>query len=197
VGAAVLALGSGGAALLAIRATSTGGVDRTYADLGRGLDGVTLVDDVGDEVRWGTLKGRPRAVFFGFTHCPVICPVTVFELNDAIDDIGGPDIAIEFVTIDPERDTPARLQEYFSGFGERVRAFTGTPEAIAQLAGAFEVVYRRGVPEEGGYTMDHTATVFLLDSSGRVVDVIAYGSPAEVIQARLRALVGEAPQASD
>ncbi len=154
-----------------------------------GAEDVALTNHLGQSVRWGALKGVPRAVFFGFTHCPVICPVTVYELTDAMDKIGPNELFIDFVTIDPERDTPERLREYFSGFGSRVRAYTGTPEAIAQLARAYDVTYRRQELEAGDYTMDHTATVFLLDARGRVADVVAYGSPPEVVQQRLSALV--------
>ena len=154
-----------------------------------GADEVVLTNHLGQEVRWGALKGVPRAVFFGFTHCPVICPVTVYELTDAMDKIGPNDLHIDFVTIDPERDTPQRLHEYFSGFGPRVRAYTGTPKAIAQLARVFDVTYQRQSLENGDYTMDHTATVFLLDASGRVADVVAYGSPPELVQQRLSALI--------
>lgn len=157
-----------------------------------GADNVVLTNQLGEEVRWGTLKGAPRALFFGFTHCPVICPVTVYELTAAMDAIGAVDLKIDFVTVDPERDTPERLREYFSGFGPRVRAYTGTAQAIARVARAHEVVYRRQALENGDYTMDHTATVFLLDARGRVADVVAYGSPPDVLQQRLRALTGGA-----
>lgn len=154
-----------------------------------GADDVVLTNHLGQEVRWAALKGAPRALFFGFTHCPVICPVTVYELTDAMEKIGPNDLVIDFVTIDPERDTPERLREYFSGFGPRVRAYTGTPEAIAELARAYDVTYKRQDLEAGGYTMDHTATVFLLDAEGSVADVVAYGSPPEIVQQRLSALL--------
>lgn len=162
------------------------------ATLGRGVDDVQLTAADGSTVHWGDLKGRPRAVFFGFTNCPVICPVTVFELSDALEKLGAPgnNVAIDFITLDPERDTPERLTAYFSPFGARIHAYTGDPEAIRRIGGAFEVIYNRTELEGGDYTIDHTTTVFLLDETGRVVDVIAYGSPAEVIQGRLRALAG-------
>lgn len=188
-GVAAFVAAAGAAMLYGFAADGSGG---EYARLGRGVGDVALVDETGASVRWREFDGAPRAVFFGFTNCPVICPVTTYELNDALDRIGGPaeDVKINFVTIDPERDTAQRMQEYFSGFGPRVHGLTGEPEAIARLAGAFEVVYRRSPAENGAYTMDHTATVFLLDASGRVVDVVAYGTPPEVLEARLRALVG-------
>ncbi len=177
------------------RQIATGPVKDDLARLNRGVDEITLLDDAGGPVRWGALKGRPRAIFFGFTHCPVICPVTVWELNNALDHIGTPaaQIAIQFVTLDPERDTPDALLKYFSGFDGRVDGYSGTPQAIAQIARAFEVVHRRTELENADYTIDHTPTVFLLDASGRVVDVIAYGSPPEIVEARLRALVTATP----
>lgn len=166
--------------------------DGDLAGLGKGVDDVRLTAETGEPQIWGELKGKPRALFFGFTHCPVICPVTVWELNDAIGRIGGPaqEIAIQFVTVDPERDTPEVLQSYFSGFDGRVKAFTGEADAIARLARAFDVVYQRAPLEGGGYSMDHTATVFLLNADGEVVDVVAYGAPRELMETRLRALVG-------
>ena len=191
LGAVAVAL-AGAAGVMIYNARSRPGAGDAMSRLGAGVDDVVLLGRAGEEVRWGALKGRPRVVFFGFTHCPVICPVTVWELNDAMDRIGAPteNLAIEFVTIDPARDTPERLSDYFSGFGERVRGYSGTPEAIARIARGFEVVYRRNALEGEDYTMDHTATVFLIDSEGRVADVLAYGSPPDVIEARLRALVG-------
>ena len=163
-----------------------GGLDR----LGRDIEGVILVSDAGVSAPWGTLNGKPRAVFFGFTHCPVICPVTVWELNHALEQLGprGEGVEIQFISIDPQRDTPERLLDYFSGFDGRIDAFTGAPADIARLAQAFEVVYARQ-ETDNGYTMDHTATVFLLDADGAVRDVIGYGSPPETVQARLDALI--------
>lgn len=178
-----LLLGAGASGVLAA-CGSSGGADR-----------VLLTNHLGQEVRWDALEGVPRALFFGFTHCPVICPVTIYELTDAMEKIGPNDLVVDFVTVDPERDTPQRLQEYFSGFGPRVRAFTGTPKAIATLARKFDVTYKRQDLEDGDYTMDHTATVFLLDAKARVADVVAYGSPPEIVQSRLRALVGAAAPA--
>jgi protein SCO1 len=194
LGAAGLALGGIAALIVWRRSRAPAAAVADDSELGVGLDDVALLDEAGARVRWGDLKGKPRALFFGFTHCPVICPVTVFELNDALDRIGAPaaDVAIDFVSIDPERDTPERLREYFSGFGERIHGYTGTPEAIARIAESYEIIYRRAALEGDDYTMDHTTTVFLLNPAGDVVDVVAYGSPAELIEQRLRALVVEA-----
>jgi protein SCO1/2 len=162
-----------------------------FANLGRGLNDLVLASSSGDEVRWRDLTGAPRALFFGFTNCPVICPVTIYELSAAAERIGAPadDLRIDFVTVDPERDTPERMREYFSGFGPKVTGFTGSAESLAQLNRSFEITATRVPLERGGYTMDHTATVFLINRAGRVEDVIAYGSEQDVIDARIGALV--------
>lgn len=186
IGAGVLA-GIGGAIAFATTRQPNNG----YAHLGRNLEDVTLTSSAGAQVRWGSLRGAPRALFFGFTHCPVICPVTIYELTAAADRLGvaAEDLRIDFITVDPERDTPERMAAYFSGFGPKVTGFTGEAAALERLRVAYEVVARRVALENGGYTMDHTATAFLIGRSGRVEDVIAYGSEQHVIDERLRALL--------
>lgn len=162
-----------------------------FSGLGRGIDNLVLASSSGEEVRWRALAGAPRALFFGFTHCPVICPVTIYELTAAADRLGAAaeDLRIDFVTVDPERDTPERMREYFSGFGPKVTGFTGAEDAMARIRTAFEITARRVPLERGGYTMDHTATVFLINRAARVEDVIAYGSEQDVIDGRLGALL--------
>jgi protein SCO1/2 len=158
--------------------------------LGEGADDVVLINHRGERVRWGDLNGVPRALFFGFTHCPVICPVTVYELTAGLDRIGtaARDVAIQFVTVDPERDTPERLAQYLSGFGPRVTGFTGGSADIDAMRAAFQVEVARTELDGGDYTIDHTATVFLLDRSGRVADLLAFGSAPDLIDQRLAAL---------
>lgn len=159
--------------------------------LGLGVDDVELVDDSGKRVRWGELKGRPRAVFFGFTRCPVICPVTVWQVDAALEKAGpgAERVQMNFVTLDPARDTPEAMHNYFSGFKARVRALSGADKALARLTAAFDVVYRKVVLEKGEYTLDHTASVFLLDDKGRVVDVLGHGTPQDVMIARFKELI--------
>lgn len=170
-------------------------VASTFAKLGRGVGEVSLTDQSGTAVAWRDLNGRPRAVFFGFTKCPVICPVTVWELDAALAKIGKAADAVQvvFVTLDPERDTPAAMKSYFSSFGTRVRAFTGASADIDRVAKAFEVVRERVALQDGDYTLDHTAAVFLLDAEGAVVDTLAYGTPQDVIVKRLKELIARAP----
>lgn len=162
-----------------------------FADLGRGISDVVLTNSAGEDVRWSELARAPRAVFFGFTHCPVICPVTIYELTASAERIGAAanDLRIEFITVDPDRDTPERMREYFSGFGPNVTGFTGAPDALIRMRAAFDITATRVPGEHGAYSMDHTATVFLLDRAGRVRDVIMYGAEQDVIDARLTALL--------
>jgi protein SCO1/2 len=162
-----------------------------FADLGRDLDDVVLTSSAGAQVRWRDLRGAPRAVFFGFTNCPVICPVTIYELTAAAERIGEPaaDLRIDFITVDPERDTPERMREYFSGFGPKVTGFTSSAETLARVHQAFEVTATRVPLERGGFTIDHTATVFLINRAGRVQDVLMYGAEQDLIDTRLSALV--------
>jgi protein SCO1/2 len=117
------------------------------------------------------LKGRPFLVFFGFTHCPDICPTTLFEVSQIFHALGpkAQDVRALFITVDPERDTPAVLKDYLSSFDPRVVGVTGDLAAIATVEKEYRV-YAKKVPLDGGnYTMDHTALVYLMDKNGRFV----------------------------
>ncbi len=117
------------------------------------------------------MKGRPYLVFFGYTHCPDICPTTLFELSEVIKKL-GPDAdraGAVFITVDPERDTPAVMKDYLSNFDPHLRGLTGDPAAVNAALKAYRV-YAKKVPlKDGDYTMDHTAIVYLMDKNGRFV----------------------------
>ena len=130
-----------------------------------------LVDQNGEAVTEEALKGRPSLVFFGFTHCPDICPTTLFDVSEIYKALGndGDKVKAFFVSVDPERDTPAILKEYLSSFDPRLRGLTGDPVAVAAIEKAYRV-YSKKIPlDAGGYTMDHTALVYLMDKDGRFV----------------------------
>ncbi len=133
----------------------------------------TLVDQNGVQVSEKDLAGKPTLIFFGFTHCPDICPTALFEMSEIFNAL-GPDAdkaQAMFVSVDPERDTPEILKSYLGSFAPQLRGLTGTPEQVKQMEKAYRV-YSRKVPLEGdGYTMDHTAVVYLMDKSG------AYAAP--------------------
>ncbi len=162
------------------------------ATLGQGIDAVELVDDTGKRMRWADLKGRPRAIFFGFTRCPVICPVTVWELDAALEKVGpgAEKVQMNFVTLDPARDTPETMGNYFTSFKARMRAMTGSAANVARVAKSFDVVQKKVALSNGDYTLDHTAAVFLLDEKGNVVDVMGYGTPQDVMVERFKQLLG-------
>jgi protein SCO1/2 len=147
-----------------------------------------LVDQNSQQVTDETLKGRPFLVFFGFTHCPDICPTTLFEISEILRQLGpdGDRLKALFVTVDPERDTPEKLKDYLSSFDPRLGALTGTPEQVAAMTKAYRV-YARKVPLQGGdYTMDHTALVYLMDKQGRFIAPFNVKRKPEEAAAELR-----------
>lgn len=150
-----------------------------------------LVNQNGAVVTDADLKGKPFAVFFGFTHCPEICPTTLWEMSQALKDL-GPDadrLSVAFVSVDPERDRPEMLKQYLQSFDPRIMGLTGTPEEVAAAAKAYRVYWRRVPTSDGDYTMDHSAMVYLMDRDGQFTDTIAYGSPAPDRLAALRRLI--------
>ncbi|MBV9426245.1 MAG: SCO family protein [Bradyrhizobiaceae bacterium] len=131
----------------------------------------SLVDQNGRTVTDKDLRGHPFLVFFGFTHCPDVCPTSLFEISEVLGKL-GPDaqkLSTLFVTIDPERDTPAAMKDYLASFNPRLVGLTGDPAAIAAVAKEYRVYVKKVPLENGEYTMDHTALVYLMDKEGRFV----------------------------
>ena len=150
-----------------------------------------LTDHRGRGVTERDFRGRPVAVFFGFTHCPDICPTTLGEFAAYMEALGPEAERIHwlFVTVDPERDTVAHLAQYLSLFDPRVVGLTGTEAQVVEAARQFRVSFRRVPLEGGGYTMDHTASTFLLDAAGRFAGTIDFKEPDEVAVQKLRGLL--------
>jgi protein SCO1/2 len=130
-----------------------------------------LTDQTGASVTEKSLQGKPTLMFFGFTHCPDICPTSLFEISEVLRAM-GPDadrVNAYFVTVDPERDTPPVMKDYLQSFDPHLKGLTGSPEAVAKMIKAYRV-YAKKVPlKDGDYTMDHTAAAYLLDREGRFV----------------------------
>jgi protein SCO1 len=148
-----------------------------------------LVDQNNAPITEAALAGKPFVLFFGFTHCPEVCPTTLYELTGYFDTLGddAKDVRAFFVSVDPERDTPEVLREYMSSF-PRVTGITGNAGEVEKLKNAWKV-YSKKVPlEGGGYTMDHTASLFLVKADGSLLGTIAYGEKAETALAKLRRL---------
>ena len=130
-----------------------------------------LTDQNGKTVTSEDLKGHPSLVFFGFTNCPEVCPTTLFDISEVLNKL-GPDadkVNALFVTVDPERDTPEKLKDYLSSFNPRLIGLGGEPAALAAVAKAYRVYYKKVPQDGGGYTMDHTAIVYLMDKQGTFV----------------------------
>jgi protein SCO1/2 len=133
----------------------------------------TLTDQNGNKVSLSDFRGEPVFLFFGYTHCPDICPVTLSVLNGVSKEVGEADkdkFKVLFVTIDPERDDPETLKGYVPYFNESFTGLTGTPDEIKKVANSFRAFYMREESDsEAGYLMGHTSAVYLLDKNGKVV----------------------------
>jgi len=130
-----------------------------------------LTDQSGQTVTEKSLAGRPTIIFFGFTHCPDICPTALFDMSEVLRAM-GPDadkVNAYFVSVDPERDTPAAMKDYLSSFDPHLKGLTGSVDEIAKVTTAYRV-YAKKVPlKDGDYTMDHTALIYLMDRKGNFV----------------------------
>lgn len=149
-----------------------------------------LVDQNGDPITEQAFLGHPTVLFFGFTHCPEVCPTTLYELSSWFNELGdeGSDIKAYFVSIDPERDTPELLGGYLSNVTDRVIGITGDPEKVREMARGFNIYFKRIETEDGDYTMDHTASIILLDSQGHFRKTITWGENSDTAMQKLRDL---------
>lgn len=135
----------------------------------------TLVGTDGRPFSSAQLSGKPFAIFFGFTHCPDVCPTTLARLSKLRTQLnqGAEPFRIVFVTVDPERDTPAEMASYASLFPTPVVALTGSPAQIEQVKKQFKVFSQKVPDGSGGYSVDHTATILLFDRNGKFTSTIA------------------------
>ena len=130
-----------------------------------------LTDQSGAVVTEQSLQGRPTLIFFGFTHCPDVCPTSLFEISEVLRAMGkdADSVNAYFISVDPERDNPATMKDYLSSFDPHLKGLTGDPEVLAKVLTEYRV-YAKKVPlKDGDYTMDHTALVYLMDRNGRFV----------------------------
>jgi protein SCO1 len=130
-----------------------------------------LTDQNGKTITDQDFKGHPLLVFFGYTHCPDVCPTTLFELSEVLHAL-GPDanrVSGLFISVDPERDTPAVMKDYLSSFDPHLRGATGSPAAVESVEKAYRVYAKKVPTENGDYSMDHSALVYLMDKQGHFV----------------------------
>ena len=137
------------------------------------------------------LRGKPFAIFFGFTNCPDVCPTSMLEITNDLNALGdlARDFRVFFVTVDPARDTASLLKEYTASFDPRIIGLVPKDEAeLASVARAYRAIYRK-VETPSGYTMDHTATIFLMDAKGQFWGTLDSKEKPETRQAKLKRLL--------
>lgn len=164
------------------------GSDIRGTEFGRDL---VAIDEAGEAFYFEDFKGRISLVFFGFTLCPDICPTTLLELSQlkaALTAEEAEQVQVYLITVDPERDTPERLQEYLSYFDPDFKALTGTQEQIATMAKSFNVFYNKVPIAVGQYTMEHSAYVFVLDKDANSVLLFREGMALQEMLSDLREL---------
>ncbi len=151
----------------------------------------SLIGTDGQPFTQATLQGAPSAIFFGFTHCPEVCPTTLGDIAVWQDELGeaARDLRVFFVTVDPERDTAELLGDYV-GWVPGVVGVTGDTTEIRAAEKAFRI-YSRKIPlSDGEYTMDHSAYVLLFDDQGRFFEPITYQEDLDRALSKLRRLLG-------
>jgi protein SCO1/2 len=147
-----------------------------------------LVNQDGKTVSEADFRGKPLLVFFGFTHCPDICPTTLFEVSEIFNRLGkdAEKVNAIFVTVDPERDTPEKLKLYLSSFHPQISALSGSDAQVEAIKKAYFVYAKRVPLEGGGYTMDHTSVVYLMDKQGKFIAPFNLKRDADAAAADLR-----------
>jgi len=130
-----------------------------------------LTDQSGAAVTEKDLQGKPTLIFFGFTHCPDVCPTSLFEISEVLRAMGkdADRVNAYFISVDPERDNAAAMKDYLSSFDPHLRGLTGDPASVQKVISEYRV-YAKKVPlKDGDYTMDHTALIYLMDRDGKFV----------------------------
>lgn len=151
-----------------------------------------LKDHNGNVRRLADFKGKAVLVFFGFTHCPDVCPTTLAELANVMKELGpqADKLQVLFVTVDPERDTPEVLAKYVPAFDPRFLGLSGTPAETEKMAKEFKVFYQKAPGKTpGSYTVDHTAGSYIFDTQGRIRLFVRHGQGAEPILHDLKLLL--------
>ncbi len=143
----------------------------------------SLVDTNGKRVTAQDFRGKLMLVFFGYTHCPDVCPTGLQNLAEVLDKLGpvANQVTPVFISVDPERDTPAALSGYVKNFSPRIAGLTGTPDEVASAAKAYRVYYRKADGGAGDYTVDHSAFVYLMDRDGNYITHFVFNTSADVM----------------
>ena len=168
---------------------STDGVDLRGAAIGGPFE---LVDKTGETVRWNDFDGKYRIVYFGFAYCPDVCPTDVQRFSQGYRLFGrqNPELVKKvqpiFITVDPERDTPAKVGEFAAAFSPDLIGLTGTPEQIEAAKAAFKVFASKGAAQPGGgYLVNHTNLTYLFDPQGKPLGTLPTDKGPEAVAAEL------------
>jgi protein SCO1/2 len=151
----------------------------------------TLTDKAGREVHWSDFAGKYRIVYFGYTFCPDACPMDVQQMMQGFARFAKAEPALAadvqpiFITIDPARDTPARVGEFAAAFSPRLLGLTGTAPHVAEAAKAFAAYYAKGKETTGGYLMDHSRVAYLMDRDGKPIAMLPVDKGADAVAAEL------------
>jgi len=193
--AALVAVGLGIAVILATGAPQSGGEGDESG--GKALIGgpFTLVDHTGETRTAADFQGRPMLVFFGYTHCPDVCPTGLQTMSDALDRLEpatAERIQPLFVTIDPARDTAEAMADYVEHFHPALVGLTGTSEQVAKAAKSYRVYYAKQGEGEADYLMDHSTFTYLMDAKGEYVTHFAHGISADEMAQQIHEKLGAA-----
>jgi protein SCO1/2 len=151
----------------------------------------TLVDQEGRTVTERDLKGKWQLIYFGYTHCPDACPTALSDMAEALEQLGpkAEQVRPVFISIDPERDTPAAIKDYLASFDPPVLGLTGSKEQVAAAARAFRVYYAKAGEDGPDYAMDHSSIIYLMDPQGRFVANFTHETPPARMAQRLQQLL--------
>ncbi len=146
-----------------------------------------LQDGAGRTITDESLRGRPFLVYFGYTHCPDVCPTELARVADVLSKMGDKAIPALFITVDPERDTPKVMQDYASSFSAPIMGLSGSPQAIGAVEKAYRVFARKGpIQSDGSYSMDHSSIVYLMSKTGGFVEALNLDRPPEEAASELQ-----------
>ena len=150
----------------------------TWLPQGRDLGEFSLIDQNSAPFTAARLRGAPTLVYFGYTHCPDVCPATLLQLAQVLKSGVVPGLRVAFISVDPQRDTPTQLAQYVHAFDPDFLGLTGTAAMLKTLAQRFGVVFMRVELPGGDYSMDHSSTIFLMDARGH--NVAVFNAPYDV-----------------
>ncbi|NLS16334.1 SCO family protein [Rhizobium sp. P40RR-XXII] len=151
----------------------------------------TLTGDRGQPITEKAPSGHPSLVYFGYTHCPDVCPTTLYDMSGWFKTLGpqADKLKAYFFSVDPERDTPEIMRSYTGNFTDRITGITGDPNEMQKAIQGWRIYAKKVPSPDGGYTMDHTASVLLVDAGGNLRGTIAYQENTDVALQKIRNLL--------